>query len=151
MSFSLEKLLSLVASLTGKARQIQYAVTKSGKQLASSSFIRELKMSFGFSAVRIKFSAHVFKATICLNKSVDASLLYCSVNYVTLIVKSSCKRLHISTRKKEKNIVQILQSYFQLTKTDIDNMQEGFHSELVSRCFQTIVTCKFVAKPLLCQ
>ena len=145
MSFSLEKLLSLIVSLTGKARQIQYSVTKSEKQFASSSFIRVFKMSFGFSAVRIKFSAHVLNATICLNKSVDASLLYFSVNFLTLIVKFSY------WKNKRKNLMQILKSYFQLTKTDIDKMQEGFHSELISRCFQTIITCKFVAKPLLCQ
>ena len=60
-------------------------------------------MSFGFSALRMKISGHALNATICLNMSVDASVLYFSVNFVTLIVKSSGKRLHISTGKRKEN------------------------------------------------
>ena len=98
MSFSLELLLSLVATVTDKVRKIQYHVTKSGKQVVRVFLFR---MPFGFSSVRMKFSAHALNATINLNKSVDASLLYFCVNFVTLIAKSLCERLHILAGRRE--------------------------------------------------
>ena len=74
INLSLEKFRSLLATRTGKVNKIEYALTKSGKQLHKSSFIKIFKISFRLFAFKMNALAHALNANICRMKSAEMSL-----------------------------------------------------------------------------